>query len=252
MIDEGPGIAPEHLPRLTERFYRIDVASSREKGGTGLGLAIVKHILNRHRGELAISSRPGKGSSFTVLLDAAREALPVKATRPNSRLHQARHFGASRTRASRPGGTRSLRSQASAALESGGLRRGHPPTAPRCPQAIFGPFRHCYLTVHISDIVALLRGVNAPPTVGEGSPAGGSYGNRKSPPSGRATMRFMSYAAAVGLAAAFTISTAHAADISGAGATFPYPIYAKWADAYKKDTGNGLNYQWIRLWWRRH
>ncbi|MGA8692035.1 MAG: ATP-binding protein [Methyloceanibacter sp.] len=80
VIDEGPGIAPEHLPRLTERFYRIDVASSREKGGTGLGLAIVKHILNRHRGELAISSRPGKGSSFTVLLDAAREALPVKAT----------------------------------------------------------------------------------------------------------------------------------------------------------------------------
>ena len=58
-------------------------------------------------------------------------------------------------------------------------------------------------------------------------------------------MRFMSYAAAVGLAAAFTISTAHAADISGAGATFPYPIYAKWADAYKKDTGNGLNYQSI-------
>jgi len=55
----------------------------------------------------------------------------------------------------------------------------------------------------------------------------------------------MSYAAAVGLAAAFTISTAHAADISGAGATFPYPIYAKWADAYKKETGNGLNYQSI-------
>jgi two-component system, OmpR family, phosphate regulon sensor histidine kinase PhoR len=80
VIDEGPGIAPEHLPRLTERFYRIDVASSREKGGTGLGLAIVKHILNRHRGELAIASRPGKGSSFTVLLDAARETLLVKAT----------------------------------------------------------------------------------------------------------------------------------------------------------------------------
>jgi phosphate transport system substrate-binding protein len=58
-------------------------------------------------------------------------------------------------------------------------------------------------------------------------------------------MRFMSYAAAVGLAAAFTITTAQAADISGAGATFPYPIYAKWADAYKKATGNGLNYQSI-------
>ena len=58
-------------------------------------------------------------------------------------------------------------------------------------------------------------------------------------------MRFMSYAAAVGLAAAFTINTAQATDISGAGATFPYPIYAKWADAYKKETGDGLNYQSI-------
>jgi phosphate transport system substrate-binding protein len=58
-------------------------------------------------------------------------------------------------------------------------------------------------------------------------------------------MRFMSYAATVGLAAAFTINTAQATDISGAGATFPYPIYAKWADAYKKDTGDGLNYQSI-------
>lgn len=74
VIDQGPGIAPEHLPRLTERFYRIDVASSREKGGTGLGLAIVKHILNRHRGELAIASVPGKGSTFTVLLDELRGA----------------------------------------------------------------------------------------------------------------------------------------------------------------------------------
>ena len=58
-------------------------------------------------------------------------------------------------------------------------------------------------------------------------------------------MRFMSYAAAASLAAAFTFNTALAADISGAGATFPYPIYAKWADAYKKDTGIGLNYQSI-------
>ncbi len=80
VIDEGLGIAPEHLPRLTERFYRIDVASSREKGGTGLGLAIVKHILNRHRGELAIASVPGRGSTFTVLLDPARDALQGKAT----------------------------------------------------------------------------------------------------------------------------------------------------------------------------
>jgi len=72
VMDNGPGIAPEHLPRLTERFYRVDVASSREKGGTGLGLAIVKHILNRHRGELAIASKPGKGSTFTVMLSEAR------------------------------------------------------------------------------------------------------------------------------------------------------------------------------------
>jgi two-component system phosphate regulon sensor histidine kinase PhoR len=72
VIDKGPGIAPEHLPRLTERFYRVDVASSREKGGTGLGLAIVKHILNRHRGELAIASKPGEGSTFTVMLNEAR------------------------------------------------------------------------------------------------------------------------------------------------------------------------------------
>jgi two-component system phosphate regulon sensor histidine kinase PhoR len=72
VVDNGPGIAPEHLPRLTERFYRVDVASSREKGGTGLGLAIVKHILNRHRGELAIASKPGKGSTFTVMLGEVR------------------------------------------------------------------------------------------------------------------------------------------------------------------------------------
>ena len=72
VVDDGPGIPPEHLPRLTERFYRVDVASSREKGGTGLGLAIVKHILNRHRGELTIASKPGKGSTFTVMLNEAR------------------------------------------------------------------------------------------------------------------------------------------------------------------------------------
>jgi two-component system, OmpR family, phosphate regulon sensor histidine kinase PhoR len=78
VIDNGPGIAPEHLPRLTERFYRVDVASSREKGGTGLGLAIVKHILNRHRGELAITSAPGKGSTFTVMLNEARSAPPER------------------------------------------------------------------------------------------------------------------------------------------------------------------------------
>jgi two-component system phosphate regulon sensor histidine kinase PhoR len=74
VVDDGPGIPAEHLPRLTERFYRVDVDSSREKGGTGLGLAIVKHILNRHRGELAIASKPGKGSTFTVMLNEAHAA----------------------------------------------------------------------------------------------------------------------------------------------------------------------------------
>ncbi|MFN3624466.1 MAG: ATP-binding protein, partial [Hyphomicrobium sp.] len=69
VTDDGPGIAPEHLPRLTERFYRVNVTSSREKGGTGLGLAIVKHILNRHRGELRIASRLGAGSTFTASFD---------------------------------------------------------------------------------------------------------------------------------------------------------------------------------------
>ena len=69
VTDDGPGIAPVHLPRLTERFYRVNVASSREKGGTGLGLAIVKHILNRHRGELAIASKLGVGSTFTASFD---------------------------------------------------------------------------------------------------------------------------------------------------------------------------------------
>jgi two-component system phosphate regulon sensor histidine kinase PhoR len=69
--DQGPGIAAEHLPRLTERFYRIDAEASRKKQGTGLGLAIVKHILNRHRGHLLIKSRPEEGSSFIVRLPLA-------------------------------------------------------------------------------------------------------------------------------------------------------------------------------------
>ncbi|MFQ5621789.1 MAG: sensor histidine kinase, partial [Paracoccaceae bacterium] len=68
VADTGPGIAPEHVPRLTERFYRVSAQESRDRGGTGLGLAIVKHILNRHHGELEIRSEPGKGSRFTVWL----------------------------------------------------------------------------------------------------------------------------------------------------------------------------------------
>lgn len=69
--DEGDGIAPEHLPRLTERFYRVDPSRSRSIGGTGLGLAIVKHIVERHRGQLLIDSEPGAGTRVTALLPAA-------------------------------------------------------------------------------------------------------------------------------------------------------------------------------------
>ncbi len=66
--DYGPGIAEEHIPRITERFYRIDAEKSRVKNGTGLGLAIVKHILTRHEGRLTVRSRPGEGAAFTVYL----------------------------------------------------------------------------------------------------------------------------------------------------------------------------------------
>lgn len=68
VIDRGEGFDPVHIPRLTERFYRIDTHRSREEGGTGLGLAIVKHIVNRHRGRFKIESAPGQGSRFSVIL----------------------------------------------------------------------------------------------------------------------------------------------------------------------------------------
>ena len=70
--DFGPGIAPEHLPRLTERFYRVDVGDSRAQGGTGLGLSLVKHIVNRHRGRLLIESVLKQGASFTACFPQAR------------------------------------------------------------------------------------------------------------------------------------------------------------------------------------
>ncbi|HEY1798076.1 MAG TPA: ATP-binding protein [Stellaceae bacterium] len=73
VADRGDGIPAEHLPRLTERFYRVDTARSRELGGTGLGLAVVKHVVNRHRGRLDIASTPGQGSIFTVWLRAVEE-----------------------------------------------------------------------------------------------------------------------------------------------------------------------------------
>ncbi len=72
--DDGPGIARIHLPRLTERFYRVDKARSRGAGGTGLGLAIVKHIVNRHRGRLLIESDEGQGAVFSVFLPASQDA----------------------------------------------------------------------------------------------------------------------------------------------------------------------------------
>jgi two-component system phosphate regulon sensor histidine kinase PhoR len=68
VIDHGPGVEPEHVPRLTERFYRIDADVSRKKKGTGLGLAIVKHIVNRHRGQLSFKSKPGEGMRVDVFL----------------------------------------------------------------------------------------------------------------------------------------------------------------------------------------
>jgi two-component system, OmpR family, phosphate regulon sensor histidine kinase PhoR len=71
VTDHGPGISREHLPRITERFYRVDAARSRESGGTGLGLAIVKHIIERHKGSLEIKSTIGTGTSVSVRLPAS-------------------------------------------------------------------------------------------------------------------------------------------------------------------------------------
>ncbi len=80
--DRGDGIAREHLPRLTERFYRVDTARSRAMGGTGLGLAIVKHIVSRHRGILEIDSELGQGSTFTVHLPASAPVTPLVPVSP--------------------------------------------------------------------------------------------------------------------------------------------------------------------------
>jgi two-component system, OmpR family, phosphate regulon sensor histidine kinase PhoR len=75
--DSGPGIAAEHITRLTERFYRVDRSRSRETGGTGLGLAIVKHVVQRHGAELKIDSAPGAGSTFAIVLPASRVRAAV-------------------------------------------------------------------------------------------------------------------------------------------------------------------------------
>ena len=77
--DSGIGIAPEHIPRLTERFYRVDRSRSRETGGTGLGLAIVKHTTLRHQAQLGITSAEGKGSTFSITFPEQRrwsETIP--------------------------------------------------------------------------------------------------------------------------------------------------------------------------------
>ena len=95
VADQGEGIPREHIPRLTERFYRIDTARSRELGGTGLGLAIVKHLVNRHRGHLAIDSEVGKGTTMTVYLpqrraqNAAPEAPAEAGEGPKTALREA-------------------------------------------------------------------------------------------------------------------------------------------------------------------
>ena len=81
--DTGPGIAREHIGRLTERFYRVDGSRSRDTGGTGLGLSIVKHVVQRHGGELDIQSEPGRGSAFRIVVPAAR-VRPLAPTQPRA------------------------------------------------------------------------------------------------------------------------------------------------------------------------
>ena len=75
--DTGIGVDREHIPRLTERFYRVDGSRSRDTGGTGLGLSIVKHVVQRHGGELEIQSEAGKGSRFSLIFPAARVRFPA-------------------------------------------------------------------------------------------------------------------------------------------------------------------------------
>lgn len=97
--DTGEGIAAEHLPRLTERFYRVDAGRSRERGGTGLGLAIVKHILSRHDASLEVDSKPGRGSTFTCVFKGARlvcEPPESTVTEGSTMKHSAQEKTASR------------------------------------------------------------------------------------------------------------------------------------------------------------
>ena len=96
--DTGPGIAPEHIPRLTERFYRVDRSRSRETGGTGLGLAIVKHVAQRHGAELKVESTPGIGSTFSIVFPASRlraaEVIPDRSAQPATATPPEAHYRA--------------------------------------------------------------------------------------------------------------------------------------------------------------
>ena len=78
MRDHGPGIAPEHLPRLTERFYRVDGSRARQTGGTGLGLSIVKHVVQNHGGDVRVWSQQGRGSTFTIRLPEASHEIAAQ------------------------------------------------------------------------------------------------------------------------------------------------------------------------------
>lgn len=92
--DTGLGIAPEHIPRLTERFYRVDRSRSRDTGGTGLGLAIVKHVLSRHHADLRVTSEVGRGSTFRIVFPVDRSGYEPDAAQPLSRLSDASRHAA--------------------------------------------------------------------------------------------------------------------------------------------------------------
>ena len=193
--DFGPGIAEEHLPRLTERFYRVDVEASRQHRGTGLGLAIVKHILARHQPDFR--SKAGLARALILLSFFRRpqaQDTPESAYHINiivcheivvlsSRDHHGGSLGSPRKR--------------------GGRRSSLARYVPRSPKQ------------QAANII------------------------------GEAEVKYINLAVATGIAVALTVSVASAADLTGAGATFPAPIYAKWAEAYKAKTGVGLNYQSI-------
>ena len=220
--DYGPGIAPEHLPRLTERFYRVDVAESRAQGGTGLGLALVKHILNRHGGRLTIESAARAGSDLHLPSAARKTRRPPRNLRVCKDLEC--HFSV--TKRSYKEDKRRL--GVSAAAEH--------------------RIRFSAPVFRVSPAVRVVHSnANAKPSQGRHRAAGESpcAALRICPSLTGESMRFLQTLTTAGFLAAVAVAPVAAADISGAGATFPYPIYAKWADAYKKETGIGLNYQSI-------